>query len=111
MSMKENKTAEHMTKAELVQTFRELQRWYNDMKIAVTKLEEEHTELQAVYNEAVNLNLTMTQRLENQELLLLNEITSSNKQKQLLQQRIQYYQNKLKKLQMRLDAEFQAKLR
>ena len=85
--------AEHMTHGELVTEFRTLQKWYNNMKEAVNELEAKHVELKQAYNEAVNLNLTLQERVKNQEALLLNEITSNNENKQMLFKRVEALQN------------------
>jgi len=90
--------AEHMTKGELVVEFRKLQKWYNTMRISVNELEEKYDIKQKAYNEAVNLNLTMTNRVQNQERLLINEITSNNEKNQTLYKQIEEYQKALHKL-------------
>lgn len=90
--------AEHMTKKELVVEFRTLQRWYNNMKVAVDQLEKQYAELQQAYDESVNLNLTLKQRVENLQTLLQNQITDANENKQMLHKRIQDMQMKVEHL-------------
>ena len=90
--------AEHMTKGELVAEFRKLQKWYNIMKEAVTKLEEEHAELQEAHQESVNLNLVMTERARNLQTIMTKQITDDNADKQELYSEIAKYQVTIREL-------------
>lgn len=94
------KKAEEMNKRELVDEFRKLQKWYNAMKIAVDDLEKKYAELQGKYDKALEANLLQFNQLRQLNQLLQVQITQSNNDKQMLQNRISQYQTLIQNMKV-----------